>query len=57
MTGKILKMSFSIKERIPKASPFVSDYSENAYREKMCTLVDPDYDFAVRIVMDSDFMS
>ena len=33
---------------------FVSDYSENAYREKMCTLVDPDYDFAVRIVMDSD---
>ena len=33
---------------------FVSDYSENAYREKMCRMVDPDYDFAVRIVMDSD---
>ncbi len=33
---------------------FVSDYSENAYREKMGRLVDPDFDFAVRIVMDSD---
>lgn len=33
---------------------FVSDYSETAFAWRVCTQVDPDCDFATKIVMESD---